>query len=101
MMNDYERKQAEELAVTRYPYNTRRHAQARLAYVQGYGDALDSVAGDFLEEVDAELAEDLKLDPEPWVYKGERRASYVITLGWEAVFKPREGYSQNRGDYHD
>ena len=40
-----------------------------------------------------------KLDPMPWVYRGERRKDYVFTLGYEAVLKPREGYSQNREDY--
>lgn len=60
MMNDYERRQAEERAAQRYPKD---YEGYRLAYIKGYEDALDSVAGDFLEQVDAELAEDLSETP--------------------------------------
>lgn len=116
-MNDYERKQAEELAAQRYPYSGKpgERALAQRAFIAGYEAALETVAPEPTEQLDTldklathwretyptEFPGGPTLDPLPYV-DGEDGPDKEIRQAhpdpW-TEFAPREGYSQNREDY--
>lgn len=111
-MNDYERRQAEELAEQAYPsrpfYETGISPwpqSFRNAFIEGYEAALETVAP--TQEGTAEEAERLlnaamvqrkaepMLDPIPYSNGVSRSAVPYV----EYRFEPREIYSQDRKDY--